>query len=392
MYERFKRKIQPLINIYHLIKAIIANIIFGFPSRKIKVIGVTGTDGKTTTTHLIHHILESAGQKAAIISSISAPGLHTTTPDAWELQKLIKDIVKSKKDYLVLETTSHSLDQNRVWGIRYEVGVITNITLEHLDYHKTYDNYLKTKAKLLLNSKASVINADDESFEKLREILKAHNKKYYSYGLKDKADFTKDFRRVLKNITSYNNYNYLAAYSAAQLLRIVEDATLRAIKSFKLPEGRFEVVYDKDFMVVIDFAHTSNALEKVLAAVKYQFLKKDGRVIHVFGAAGLRDAQKRQAMGEASAKYADITILTEEDYRTEDPKKICEEIAEGMKKLDKKPHAVIVDREKAIRTAIGLAKSGDVVITTGKSHERSLCRGKIEYPWDEKKVILTALL
>lgn len=399
MYESFKRSIQPLINVYHLIKAVLANIYFAFPSRRIKVIGVTGTDGKTTTAHLIYHILESTGKKVSIVSSIYAKignleyetGLHTTTPDAIEVQRLLKKAADAGDEYIVIETTSHALDQNRVYGINYEVSVITNITLEHLDYHKTYENYLKTKAKLLLRSKKSVINIDDRSYDSLKQILRQHDRKIYSYGLKNKANFRRDFRKELKDLTDYNNYNYLAAYAVTDLLGFDEREIIDALKKFKLPIGRLEIIYDKDFKAIVDFAHTPNSVEQVLAAIKKQFLGKDGRLIHVFGSAGLRDNKKRSSMGEASAKYADIIILTEEDYRTEDPAKIAQEIEKGVEREGKKPYAVILDRAEAIQKAVEIAKKGDVIVTTGKSHEKSLCRGKIEYPWNEKETLMKAI-
>ncbi|MEK7166173.1 MAG: Mur ligase family protein, partial [Patescibacteria group bacterium] len=204
--ERLKRKLQWLINYYHLGRSILANIIYGFPSRRLKVIGVTGTDGKTTTSHLIYHILKSTGRKVALISSVSArigdeemeTGLHRTTPDAFEMQPIIKRIADKGFEYLVLETTSHALDQNRVYGIKYEVGVSTNVTPEHLDYHKTYANLLRTKAKLLLRAKTSIINKDDGSFAELSEYLKSKNKSFLTYGIKTQADFSVDFNKSYK--------------------------------------------------------------------------------------------------------------------------------------------------------------------------------------------------
>jgi UDP-N-acetylmuramoyl-L-alanyl-D-glutamate--2,6-diaminopimelate ligase len=411
MYERLKRKIQPFINIYHLLKAVIANLWYGFPSRKLKVIGVTGTDGKTTTSHLIYYILKSADKKVSMVSSIYAKignkefntGLHVTTPDAIFLQELLKYAAKKGDEYFVLETTSHGLDQNRNWGIRYEVGVITNITPEHLDYHKTYDKYVKAKAKLLLSSKIPVINKDDLSYDQLRKILNRARRKYYTYGLKEKADFSfNSHKEIDQSITKYNNYNFLAAYSTASILKLPLEQVKKALKSFKLPSGRMEVVYDKDFKVIIDFAHTPNSIYKVLEAISAQ--KKEGRkLIHVFGSAGLRDRQKRPAMGAASGRFADIAILTEEDYRTENPVNICAEIARGLKRKGFKetsprfvfPHpkiyAVIINRKKAIQKAVSIAKRGDVIVLTGKSHEQSLARGKREYPWNEKKVVLDTI-
>lgn len=351
---------QKLKNIYHLFQAILANIIYGFPSRKLKVIGVTGTDGKTTTTHLIAHILKIAGKKVSFISSVVAEGFHVTTPSSFALQKLLKRSVDNDDEYFVLETTSHALDQNRVWGINYEVGIITNITHEHLDYHKTYEDYAKTKLKLLKKAKIGIKNTDE-----IADIVKQ-----------------------ISNLTLYNQHNYSSAYIVCKQLGISDEEILKAMMTFELPKGRLDLVYDKDFKVIIDFAHTPNALLQLLPAVQEQFLKKGGRLIHVFGSAGLRDSTKRSLMGEASAKFSDVIFLTEEDYRTEDLKKICEEIGSGIKNKDYK---IIINRQEAINQAIKSAKNGDVVILTGKGHEKSLCRGKMEEPWDEYKAVEKAL-
>jgi len=192
----------------------------------------------------------------------------------------------------------------------------------------------------------------------------------------------------------------LAAYSVCRVLGIQEQTILKAIKSFKLPLGRLDIVYDKEYKVIIDFAHTPNAFEQVLPSVRSLYLKGDGRLIHIFGSAGLRDFTKRPLMGEASGKYADLVILTEEDYRTEDPMEICLAIAKGLEKqgfkrehFDVSKHRskifdIIIDREKAIKKALEIAQKNDVIILTGKGHEKSLCRGKKEYPWDEEETVL----
>jgi len=382
--------IQKLKNIYHLIRALSANIYFGFPSKKIKIIGITGTDGKTTTTHLIYHILKTARLKVSMISTIYAKitgkefntGFHVTTPDAFIIPKYLKMAVDNKEEYFVLETTSHRLDQNQLFGINFEIGVLTNVTHEHLDYHQTYEKYLKAKAKLLLSSKIAIINRDDQSFKKIKEIL--IDKKVYTYGLSD-CNVLKDLK---EHIAEFNKYNYLAAYTVCKILNIPEDQISNAINTFKLPPGRLELAYDKDFKVIIDFAHTPNAIENALREIRKLYLRNGGRLIHVFGSAGLRDVTKRPLMGEASSKYADFSIITEEDYRTEDPDKICQQIVSGMKN---QRYKIIIDRKEAIKQAVAMAKKNDVIVTTGKGHEQSLCRGKNEYPWDEKKAILAAL-
>jgi UDP-N-acetylmuramoyl-L-alanyl-D-glutamate--2,6-diaminopimelate ligase len=379
--------IQKLKNIYHLIRALSANYWYGFPSRKLQVIGVTGTDGKTTTTHLIYHILSSAGKKVSMISTIFAKigkkeydtGFHVTTPDATLIPRYLKMALHQDQKYFILETTSHRLDQNQLAGLRFEVAVITNITHEHLDYHKTIEEYAMTKMKLIQMAKVGIVNGDDEVIR--NQNLKS---KIKTYGFVNKADYSRDFRKDIPNLTNFNAYNYLAAYAVCRELGLSEKEILPALFSFKLPAGRIDIVYDKKFMVIVDFAHTPNAIECILEAVKKQYVHGKGRLIHVFGSAGLRDHTKRFAMGKASAKFADISYITEEDYRTEDPQKIANEIGSGF---GDKQYFVELNREKAIHAALDEAKPNDIVIITGKGHEKSLCRGKKEYPWSDKSCI-----
>ena len=380
---------QKVKNLFHLFEAIIANIYYGFPSRKLKVIGVTGTDGKTTTTSLIYHILKSSGKKVSMISTVYAKvgsqefdtGLHTTTPSSFMVQKFLALAVKNNDEYFVLETTSHALDQNRVFGVKYYIGVLTNVTHEHLDYHTTYENYLKTKTELLSSAETAVINKDDKSFKEVKRIL--DGKKIYTY---DHTHYN-----VLKHcndLPEFNKANYLAAYTACKILGIDKNEILNYLSCFKLPAGRLEIVYDKNFKVIVDFAHTPNAIENVLREIRRIYLKKGGRLIHVFGSAGLRDATKRPAMGAASDKYADFSIITEEDYRTENSRDIADQIASGFKT---KKYIYELDRKKAIEKAVSMAQKNDLIVCTGKSHEQSLCRGKTEFPWDEKKAIMETI-
>jgi UDP-N-acetylmuramoyl-L-alanyl-D-glutamate--2,6-diaminopimelate ligase len=396
--EKLQLKIQKFKNLFHLFEAVVANIYYRFPSRKLKVIGVTGTDGKTTTVHLIYHILKSCGKKVSMVSTIYAKvgkeefdtGLHTTTPNSFLVQKLLKIAVDHGDEYFILETTSHALDQNRVFGINFLVGVLTNVTHEHLDYHQSYEEYVKTKAKLFCSSKIAVLNEDDASYNSIVSVIKNLKFKIKNYNLKLKIT------KTILNLTKFNQYNYSAAYTVCKILGLFDQSIFKAMKSFKLPKGRVDVVYDKDFKVIIDFAHTPNAIDNVLRAVSEKYLKKEGRLIHVFGSAGLRDATKRPLMGKASAKHANVIILTEEDYRTENVNEIMEQIERGMSnKFEVRGSRFevykIQDRQRAINKAVSLAKRGDVVILTGKGHERSLCRGRVEHSWDEYKAVKKAL-
>lgn len=404
-------------NIYHLQQAIIANLIYGFPSRGMKVIGVTGTDGKTTTANLIYHVLHACGEKAAVISSVGAVidgekfdlGFHITTPGRFDVQSYIRKAKRAGVKYIVLEVTSHALDQHRVHGIHIDVGVVTNITREHLDYHKTYEKYVSAKAKLIKSAKIAIVNKDDHSYLQLkkRELRNYHNK-LITYGMKkDSLINPHTFSFETKLLGLFNKYNCLAAISVLQALHISDEAIRKGIASFKPPVGRQEIVYKKDFLVINDFAHTPNSFSVVLHEAKRL---ASNRLIHVFGSAGKRDTYKRSEMGNISSKYADTIIVTAEDPRDEPVNKISEEIISGIKdpkfeiidsegntlqakeiKENKKYIFKIPDRKEAIRFAINLAVKGDIVLLTGKGHEKSINYGKGEEPWDETQIAKEAI-
>lgn len=398
---------QKIKNFYHLIQAVIANFFYGFPSKKIKIIGVTGTDGKTTTTHLVSHILNKNHLTCSMISTVSAKigkriyqtGFHVTTPSSFFIQKSLYEAVKQKQQFFVLETTSHALDQYRVFGIKYFIGLITNITHEHLDYHQTFENYVKTKTKLINQSQFGVVNKQSEEYQTIRKFIKNKN-----LPLVDYSQNIKLLKKKFNHLTEYNLENYAAAFTIGKILDLKPKEIIEAMESFSFPEGRLEVVFDRKFKIIIDFAHTPNAFKKLLPEVKKNFLNRNGRLIHVFGAAGLRDQTKRALMGEISSSYSDIIIITEEDYRTEDYNQIAQKIAEGVKKngfkffkekettkVNSKFYFIIKNRYQAIKQAVILAKENDVILLTGKGHEKSLARGKKEYPWDEKKAVLSVL-
>jgi len=385
MWQRIK-------NLYHLGIAIIANAWFKFPSKKLTVIGVTGTDGKTTSTSLIYYILYSS--VGAIIGGKNYDvGFHVTTPSSFAIQRFIKKAVDSGSKFLVLETTSHALDQYRVFGIKFDVGVLTNVTHEHLDYHKTYENYAKAKAKLLKMSRIAVVNKDDKSFPLLNSKFKIQNSKIRTYGMSSGSDINpKTFPFKSNLIGEFNKYNILAAVAACKTLGIEDNQIRRGIESFEPPKGREDIVYEKDFTVMIDFAHTPNAIDQILKSVR-TFAK--GKIIHVFGSAGARDTTKRSLMGEMSSKYADIIILTAEDPRKESVEKINHDIESGIKnnelRIKNRTLIKIEDRRKAIESAIKIARKGDLVLITGKSHEKSMNYGQGEEPWDEYGVVRDAL-
>lgn len=357
---------QGLINLFwHLPKAVLANLIYGFPGRKLTIIGVTGTSGKTTTAHLIYHLLKQGGFKVELISTVSAPGLHVTNPDPFLLQKMLKTLVVTGYKYLVLEVTSHGLDQNRNWGIAFTYGVLTNITHEHLDYHRTFAKYRQAKLKLIRQAKIAVLNRSDPSFALAKKISRG---------------------RVLEFGGEFNEANQAAAVRVAEDLGISQEKTKTALQSFPGVPGRMEFVKTKPFNIVIDFAHKPDALEKALKVLRK---KTKGKLIAVFGCAGLRDTSKRPIMGAISSRLADITILTAEDPRTEDANNIINQIKSGIKNN----HQVYTqpDRQKAINLAVSLARPGDTVALFGKGHEKSMCFGKIEYPWSEYQAVKKAV-
>ena len=392
---------QKIKNVYHLLRAYAACIYFGFPSKKLTVIGVTGTDGKTTTSHMIYEILKLAGKNVSLISSIHAlvgcktfdTGFHRTTPDPVALQSFLAKIVDSGSNYLVLEVTSHSLDQNRVFGINFEVAVLTNVTHEHLDYHRSFENYLRSKAKLLRKAKISILNADDASYDKAKKLT---GSKIVTYSIAKNADVTlKEFPFKLKISGDYNISNGLAAASCASQIGVNKKTIIKALNNFKGVKGRMEEIDEgQDFKVFIDFAHTPNGLKQALKTLNSKLQTPNSKVIAVFGAAGERDRLKRPKMGEVAAMYADICVLTAEDPRNEKVEDICEQIAQGLiksGKMESKDFYKIYDREKAIEFAVKLAKPHDIVVCFGKSHEKSMCFGKKEYPWDEFKTVERAI-
>lgn len=380
---------------YHLPKAILANILYGFPTKKLKVIGITGTDGKTTTTNMVYRILRDCGKKVSMVSTINAvvggkvydTGFHVTSPDPFMVQKFAQQAVSNGDEYLVLEVTSHGLDQYRFWGINFEVGVITNITHEHLDYHKTFENYSKAKLSLLKNAKYAVLN------QNIRRDLGKEDIKMITFGL-DKGDFNqKEIKLNLKVPGDYNLENALAAMAAAFVLDIPKKVALKALEDFEGVKGRMEEIKNnKDIKIVVDFAHTPNGLEQVLRTLKRQ---SGGRLIVVFGSAGKRDVRKRFLMGKIAGKFADIAVITAEDPRGE-LEKINLQIVEGIIKEGgmKDINFFLIDnREKAISFAINkLAKKGDTVGIFGKGHEESMnLDGKVELPWSDFDAVQKAL-
>lgn len=398
----------------------------GQPSRRLKVAGVTGTDGKTTTCSLIHGVLTAAGHRAGMVSTVSAwigekavdTGFHVTTPEAQDLQAYLRRMLDWGAEYAVIEATSHGLAQRRVDAVDFDVAVLTNITHESLEYHGTFEAYRDAKARLfrMLGEsrrkpgvpKVAVLNADDPSFELFR-ALPADRR--LSYAIDGPADLTVSniqatpaglhfivhtpvgsFEINSPLLGRYNVYNILAALAVGISQNLSVDAMLAGIASVRGVIGRMDLVDEgQDFIALVDFAHTPGALENALRAVREL---TSGRVIVVFGCAGLRDVEKRPKMGEIAARLADITVITAEDPRTEDLDAIMDQIAEGAKQAgaEEGRHFFRVgDRGEAIRAAVEIARPGDLVMACGKAHEASMCFGTTEYPWSDHVALRKAL-
>ena len=406
---------QKIINYgYHLPLALLAAYLYGNPGKNLEIIGVTGTDGKTTTTSLIFHILKTARKKVAMVSTVEArvgrkrikTGFHVTSPSPFALQRLLRRMRSQKIRYVVLEVTSHGLDQFRVFPIRPRVAVLTNITHEHLDYHKTFEEYRDAKLKLFRHAEHAVVNKDLPIFDDINTRLS--NVLFSTYSIKNDSQLKPSVIRYTPQGTlftigrttyetplsgGYNVYNALAAVATALILGIAPSDIKRALATFPGVPGRLEPVENaRGIHVFVDFAHTPNALEMVLENLSGQ-KKKSERLIVVFGAAGLRDASKRPLMGTAAAKYADDIVLTTEDPRTESAADIAKAIQSGIPKEKNKIVHVELDREKAIDYAVNtLARKGDWVVACGKGHEESMnYDGYTEMPWSDREALIAAL-
>lgn len=412
---RFIKKLVPqnIKNIYHLFQAILANFMYGFPAKSIKIIGVTGTNGKTTTVQMIAKILEEAGHKVAIASTINfkigekewVNKTKFTTLSPFAVQQFILDTVKARCEYLVLETSSHSLDQCRIWGIEYFAAVITNVTREHLDYHKKMEKYRKAKLKLFKHAKVAIVNSD---MEKPEEFLQFNNKKQITYSLKNyQADvFAKNIELkahssqfainnsqfILNLPGEFNIENALAAVSVGISEDINLETCAQALGKIQGVPGRMEYVpNNKSLNIIVDYAVTPDSLEKLYTLIQRINANKN-RIIAVFGSCGERDRGKRPIMGEIVSKYTDFIILTNEDPYYENPQRIIDEIEAGIKNKELgKSYWKILDRRVAIKKALQLAEPGDFVVVTGKGAEETMAIGKKRIPWNDKKVILEEL-
>ncbi len=399
-----------------------------FPARRLTMIGVTGTDGKTTTSNMLFHMLREAGLRVGMISTVNAvigdetldTGFHVTTPDAPAVQAYLARMTAAGLTHAILETTSHGWAQFRTDACEFDVGIVTNITHEHLDYHGSYEAYRAAKARLFTslaetgpkasgNPRLAVLNRDDGAYAYLAGVTQVRQ---LSYGLHPAADVRaldvqQDAYRIRYRAQSpdwsvevvcplpgrYNVSNSLAALTAAVYgLGLDPQTAVRGLLNLPGVPGRMERInLGQDFTAIVDFAHTPNALRVALETARSM---TEGRVIAVFGSAGLRDREKRRMMAEVSAELADVTILTAEDPRTESLEAILEEMAAGARRrggVEGETFFRVPDRGEAIRQAVRLAAPGDLVIACGKGHEQSMCFGETEYPWDDRIAMRAAL-
>lgn len=379
------------------------------PSKKFRLVGVTGTNGKTTITYLIKSIIETAGMRIGVIGTnqniigdkvLVTQSTTPTTPNALELQQLFAEMVEGDAECVVMEVSSHALELERVHGCHFDVGVFTNLTRDHLDFHKTMENYLKAKAKLFDICDKGVVNYDDDGGRTVAENsdcailkvglgnecdIKAGNIRISARG----ADFDVDYKGVTYPVHiaipgKFSVYNAVCAMGAALQLGIDMNTIIKGLANASGVMGRVEVVpTDTDYTVIIDYAHTPDGLENIISTVK-EFAA--GRVITLFGCGGDRDNTKRPIMGEIAGKLSDYSIITSDNPRTEAPVKIIEEIEAGMKKTDGE-YTVITDRREAIAYALDNAKANDVIILAGKGQETYQIIGKEKYDFDERVVV-----
>lgn len=384
---------------------------YGNPSAEIKVVGVTGTNGKTTITYLLESLLREAGFSPAVIGTVNYRyngkifESKNTTPGPLEIQAMLADMRDSDVDYLAMEVSSHALDQNRIEGVNFHSAIFTNLTQDHLDYHKTKESYFKAKVKLftgLSKNSFAVINNDDSYGRRL--LTKTHAEKL-TYGIKAKADFFAQdiefglaktaFRLssprggidITTNLIGYHNvYNVLALCAWGVREGFNLELIRSALNKFNFVPGRLERVDSaKDFSVFVDYAHTEDALKNVISTLKHL---KHNRIIVVFGCGGDRDKGKRPKMGRVVSNLADYAIITNDNPRSEDPLEIIRDITRGIKKRN---YSVVPDRLEAIKESIAIAQAGDIILLAGKGHEAyQIIKNKV-FPFDDRKAAQACL-
>ncbi|MDM5198773.1 UDP-N-acetylmuramoyl-L-alanyl-D-glutamate--2,6-diaminopimelate ligase [Fictibacillus enclensis] len=397
--------------------AVLANVFYDHPTTKLHLIGVTGTNGKTTTSHLIEQIFADAGKTTGMIGTIDmkingvSHKVANTTPESLFLQKAFKEMNDQKVEAAVMEVSSHALDMGRVRGCDYDIAVFTNLTQDHLDYHKDMETYLRAKGLLFAQlgntyagkkEKIAILNRDDKASKEFEKMTAAQ---ILTYGIEQKSDImAKDIKVTgkgttftlvtpfeekqvsLKLVGKFSVYNVLAAVSATLLSGIPIDSIIRTMENVKGVPGRFETVDEGQcFTVIVDYAHTPDSLENALVTVK-EFAV--GKVISVVGCGGDRDRTKRPLMAKIAAEYSDIAIFTSDNPRTEDPEAILQDMQAGV---EDREYKVILDRRDAINYAVNLAEENDIILIAGKGHETYQIIGKDVLDFDDRKVAAEAI-
>ena len=381
----------------------IAAAFYGNPSHELKVVGVTGTNGKTTIATLLYDLVQSMGYKAGLISTVvykvgtkEIPSTHTT-PDAIRIQAMMREMVDAGCEYCFMECSSHAIVQQRIGGIEFVGALFTNLTHEHLDYHKTFAEYIRAKKLFfdgLPKSAFALVNADDRNGEVMLQNTAA---KRYTLSLRKMADFRAKVIEIVNEgmelridgsdvwvrfLGKFNAYNLLTVYGAARLLGFEKEEVLSHLSLLRPVSGRFETILAKDgTMVIVDFAHTPDAIENTIGAI--EDIRREGqRLIVVCGCGGDRDKTKRPEMGGLTARLADVAIFTSDNPRTEDPEQILREMEAGVEAGDK--YIKIVDRNEAVKTAVMLAERGDIILLAGKGHEEYQIVGNEKLPFSDK--------
>ena len=398
---------------YHKLKAMTMAHKYKFPGKRMRVIGVTGTNGKTSTCFMIWKMLNTAGHKTGLMTTV-AWGVdkleeqieHMTTVDTETLNYRMQKIAESGAEFLVLEITSHALAQNRIFGVPIEIAVMTNVTHEHLDYHKTFENYRDAKRKLFKMAKYGVINEDDKSWSYFANdvddyityginggILRAEKVELSAEGVNYEVGGANEKIKIRTHIPgTFTVYNSLAAVAVGLKLGLTRKQIEDGIAALASVEGRMNRVNEgQDFEVIVDYAHTPDAFLKVFESV---VPGKKKRIISLFGGAGRRDETTRAERGEIGAENSDIVIITEDDSRDEDRMAIAEEFARGAEKAGKvreKDLFIILDREEAIKKAVSLARKDDIVLVLGKGHEKTILRAEGVVPFEDLKVVRKVL-
>ena len=381
---------------------------YGFPSSKMILVGVTGTNGKTTIATLLYQLFRQLGHKSGLLSTVCnyiddvvVEATHTT-PDALALNELLAEMVGAGCEYAFMEVSSHSVDQRRIAGLEFDGGIFTNITRDHIDYHLTFENYLKAKKRFfdeLTNNSFALTNADDKNGMVMLQNTKA---KKHTYSLRGMADFK---TRILEHgfegmlldmndkevhvsfIGKFNASNLSAVYGAAVLLDQDEMEVLRIISSLKSVSGRFETLHSPNgFTAIVDYAHTPDALNNVITTIN-QIMQGNGRLITVVGCGGNRDKGKRPMMAREAVNGSWKTILTSDNPRFEEPQDILNDMLAGLDVTEKAKSLMIVDRSEAIKTACALAQAGDVVLVAGKGHEDYQIIQGVKHHFDDKEVV-----